>query len=86
MKVSQECHATHVLLSFGTQNPMVTFIFKFNPRKGQSHVKLDQICSYFRNQNFLTETWLSCPVLSQDSKNVIYFGLRQSEMPKIVFQ
>ena len=29
--------------SFGTQNSLMTFIFKFDLRKGQFHVKLGQI-------------------------------------------
>ena len=72
--------------SFGTQNTMVAFIFGFDPRKGQYKVKLGQKRSNFQNQNFLLKTNLSCPVLSQDSKNVIYFYVRQLEMPKIAFQ
>ena len=72
--------------SFGTQNSMVTFIFKFDPRKGQLHVKLGQIRSNFKIQDFLIEICLSCAHLSQDSKNVIYFYLRQLEMPKVALK
>ena len=72
--------------SFWTQNSMVTFIFKFDPRKGPLQVKLGQIWSNFKTQNFLTQVYLSCAVLSQNSKNVVYFYLRQLEMPKISFQ
>ena len=36
--------------SFGTQNSMVTFIFKFDLRKSHFHVKLDQISNF---KNFL---------------------------------
>ena len=32
--------------SFGTQNAMVTFIFIFDPRKGQCQVKLGQISRF----------------------------------------
>ena len=71
---------------FGTQNSMVTFIFKFDPRKGQLQVKLGQIRSNFKIQNFLTKICLSCADLSQDSKNVIYFYVRQLEMPQNAFQ
>ena len=39
--------------SFGTQNSMMTFIFKFDLRKGQFRVKLDQIGSKFQIRNFL---------------------------------
>ena len=35
---------------------------------------------------FLTKVYLSCAVLSQDPKNVIYFYVRQLEVPKIAFQ
>ena len=72
--------------SFGTQNSMVTFIFKFDPRKGQLQVKLGQIRSNFKIQNFLTKVYLFCAVLSQDSKNVTYFYLRQLEMKKMHFK
>ena len=65
---------------------MVTLIFKFDPRKGQLQVKLGQIKSNFKIQNFLTKTCLSCAVLSQDSNNVICFHIRQLEMPKNAFQ
>ena len=40
----------------------------------------------FKIENFLTETYLSYKVLSQDSKNVIYFYLRQLQKPKIAFK
>ena len=65
---------------------MVTLIFKFDPRKGQLQVKLGQIRSNFKIRNFLTKIYLSCADLSQDSKNVIYFYVRQLEMPKNAFQ
>ena len=57
--------------SFETQNSMVTFIFKFRPRKGQFWVKLGQIRSDFKSQIFLRKTCLSCPAWSLDSKNAI---------------
>ena len=72
--------------SFGTQNLTVTLIFEFDPRKGQLGVKIGQIGSNFKIQNFLTKTCLSCGNLSQDSKNVIYFCVRQLEIPKSVFR
>ena len=65
---------------------MVTFIFKFGPRKGQLQVKLRKIRSNFKIQNFLRKVCLSCAVLSHNSKNVIYFYVRQLEIPKIAFQ
>ena len=34
-------------VSFETQSSMVTFIFKYDPRKGQVQVKLSQIGSNF---------------------------------------
>ena len=72
--------------SFGTHNSMVAFIFKFEPRKGQLHVKQGQITSNFKIQNFLIQICLSCADLSQNSKNVIYFYVQQLEMQKIAFQ
>ena len=71
---------------FGTQNTMVAFISRFDPRKGQYKVKPGQTRSNLQNQNFLPKSCLFYPVLSQDSKNVIYIYLRQLEMPKIEFQ
>ena len=71
---------------FGTQSTMVTFIFRFHTRKGQYKVKLGQKRSNFQNQNFILKPCLSCPVLSQDSKYVIYFYVRQLQIPKIAFQ
>ena len=72
--------------SFKMQNSMVAFIFKFGPRNGQFQVKLGQIRSNFKIQDFPSKTCLSCKVLSQDSKTVIYFYVRQLEMPKIALQ
>ena len=65
---------------------MVAFVSKFDPRKGQFQVKLGQIGSNFKIQNFLTKTCLSYPVLHHDSKNVIHFYVRQLEMPKVAIQ
>ena len=67
--------------SFGTQNTAVACIFRFDPRKGQYNVKIGQIRSNFQSQNFLPITCLSCPASSKNSKNVIYFYVRQLEMP-----
>ena len=85
--------------SFGTQNLIVTLIFKFDPRKGQLEVRQGQspktpinkqrqgqIRSNFKIQNFLSKVWLSCADFSQDSKNVIYFYVRQLGMPKMHFK
>ena len=65
---------------------MLTFISKFDPRKGEFQVKLGEIRSDFKTQNFLTKTCLSCTVLPQYSTNVFYFYVRQLGMPKITFQ
>ena len=59
--------------SFGTQNSMVTFIFKLHPRKGQLHVKIGYIMSNFKIQNFPLQICLSCADLSQDSKKCHLF-------------
>ena len=48
------------------------FFEKFDPSKGQSKVKLDQIRSNFQINFFFTETCLSCPVLSQNSKKMLF--------------
>ena len=71
--------------SFGMQNSMVTLFFKFDPREGQLQVKLRQIRSKY-NFKFCIKICLSCAVLSQDSKNIIYLYVPQLEMPKIAFQ
>ena len=78
--------ATHVLWVIWDVKTIVTLISKFDPRKGQFQVILGKIRSNFKTKKFLTKTCLSFPVLSQDSKNVIYFYVRQLEMPKIAFQ
>ena len=65
---------------------MVTFIFKFDPRKGQLQVKLGQIRSNLKIYNLLTKIGLCRAVSSQDSKNIIYFYVRQLKMLKIAFQ
>ena len=71
--------------SFGTQNSMVTFIFEFDPRKGHLQVKLGQIRSNFKNYNLLTKICLCCAVLSQHSKNIIFY-VRQIKMRKLHFK
>ena len=63
---------------------MLTFIFNFNPRKGQLYVKLGQIWSNFKFQIFFTKICLCCTVLSHDTKNAIYFYVLQL-MPKTAF-
>ena len=62
--------------SIGTQNSIVTFMFKFDPRKGKLQIKLGQIRSNFEIQYFLTKICLSCAVLSQDSNKCYLFLCR----------
>ena len=52
----------------GTQNLMVAFILNLSLRKRHCQVKLGQITSNFHIQASLTKTYLSYPVVSQDSK------------------
>ena len=72
--------------SFGTQNSMVTFISKFDQRKDQFQVKEGQIRSNVQIQNFLTETCLSCPVLSQNSNKYYLFLRTTIKIQKIAFK
>ena len=85
-KMLHVCCATHFYVSFGTQNTMVAFIFRFDSRNDQYKVKLSQKTSNFQDQKFLLKTYVSCPVLSQNSKNVIYFYERQFKMSKIALK
>ena len=63
-----------------------SFFLKFGLSKCQCQVKLGQIRSYFKIQNFLTGSCLYCLVLPQDSKkNVIYFYVRQLKAQKTAF-
>ena len=71
--------------SFGTQNLMVTLIFKFDARKGQLQLKLGQIRSDFKIQNFVQKYAYLVQISLRISKNVIYFYVRQLEMPKMHF-
>ena len=50
--------------SFGTQNSMVSFNFKLDPRKGQVHVKLGQIRSNFKITIFLHNMLILCSFVS----------------------
>ena len=70
--------------SFGKQNSMVAFIFKFGPRKGQYQVKWVK----FAKSKFSLKMSLFCPVLNKDFKTttVICFHVWQLEVPKIAFQ
>ena len=58
---------------------MGTPIFISDPSSGQFQVKR----SNFQIQCFLLSTYLSCPVLPQDSNNVICFDVQLSEMQKM---
>ena len=86
IKMPQECRATYVLWAIWKQKPIAIFLCKFDPRKGQFQINIGLIRSNFQIQNFLLKTCLSYPLLSQDSRNVIYFYVRQLEMPKIAFK
>ena len=63
--------------SFGPQNSKMAIIFKFNikndPRKGQLHVKLGQLRSNFKIQNFHTKKCLSCAVFHRILKMSLIF-------------
>ena len=73
--------------SFWMQKTMVKFISNSDLRKGQFQVKLGQNRPNLKIQHFVTKkTCLSYPVLSQNSKNVIYFCACQLEMSKTAFQ
>ena len=61
---------------------MMTLNFTLDLRSGQVPGERPN----FENQNFLPNTYLSCPVVSQDSKNDICFVVRQLEIRKIKFQ
>ena len=61
---------------------MVKFIFTFDLKLGEVKVRKAK----FWKSRFSLKPYLSCPVLSQDSKNVIWFVLRHLEIPKIKFQ
>ena len=57
---------------------MVTIIFTFDLRSGHVQVK-----SQILRKKLSFKTYISCLVLSQDSKNAICFVVRQLEIPKI---
>ena len=63
---------------------MVTLTYKVGKRKGQYQDKLSQIRPNFHIHNFHTKACLSCPVWSQDSKNVIYCFDENQESQKCV--
>ena len=80
-----KCRVTHVLWVIWDAEFAGDIPFKFDPKKGQLQVKQGQIMSNVKIQNFPTKVYLSCAVLSQDSKKYICFYVRQLEMRKIAF-
>ena len=63
--------------SFGSKNAIVTFIFDLT--RGIDYVKPNEV----KTQNSKkSKPYLYCPFLPLNSINVIYFHLRQLEMPK----
>ena len=56
-----------------------------DPRKGQIQVKLGQIRSNFKIQNYLTKVCLLCSFVSGLPQNVIFY-VRQIEIPNIASQ
>ena len=68
-----ECLATHVLLVAWDAEIDSDIHFEIG-HEGQDRyqVKLGQMVSNFQIQDFLSKTCLSCSVLSQDFKNVIF--------------
>ena len=72
--------------SLGTQNSMVTLIFKYDWRKGQLQVKLGQIRSNFKNSKLSCKSMpILCSFVSVFQKCHVFY-VRQLEMPKIAFQ
>ena len=72
--------------SFGTQNLMVTLIFKFDPRKGQAQVKLGQIRPNFKIHIFKRKYAFLVQICLRIPKMPFIFFVRQLEMPKNAFQ
>ena len=61
---------------------MVTFIFRFDSRKGhrQIHGPKSEI------QNVLSRTYPPCPALYRDAKNAMHFDAKRSKITKIAFR
>ena len=72
MKMLHVCRAAHVLWVIWNAEYDGGIHLRLDLRKGQYKVKLGQKSSNFHNQNCHLKTCLSCPVLSQDSRNVIF--------------
>ena len=66
MKIWHECRVTHVLWVIWHVEFDVDTHYYIRPKVRSKR-------SNFENQDFLLKTYLSCPLLSQDSKNVIFF-------------
>ena len=82
MKMLHEC-----LGSFGTHNLMVTFVFKIFCEERSMPDQTRSNWFKFSGSIFYNKSILSsCPVLLQDSKNVICFHVRHLEIPKIALQ
>ena len=86
MKMMHDCRATHILRVIWDEEYDGDIHFYVWLKERSIWGQTSQIMSNFPNQNFLLETCLSCPVSSQDSKNVIYFNVKELGMQKIAFQ
>ena len=82
-----ECRATHVICVIWDAEDDGNI-----PLLNLTEVNVDfrsisgQIRSNIKIQKFLTKTYKSYPVLCHDTKNVIFYYLRQLKMPKIAFK
>ena len=79
MKLQHGYRVTHILWVIWHYNLMMILIFTFHLRSGQVQVKKGQISNI---EIFILKTHLSCPVLSENSKNVICFVVPQLKIPK----
>ena len=71
---------------FGTQKSMAAFISKYDLRKDQFQIKLGQKGQISKFNIFLQKHAYHIQFCLRIPKNVIYFYVRQLEMPKIAFQ
>ena len=72
--------------SFGTQNLMVTLVFKFYPRKGQLQVKIGQIRSNFKKFKIFLQKYADLVQICLRIPKMSYFCVQQLEMPKNHFK
>ena len=79
MKMLHECRASHVLWVIWDIEVDGGIHFLFKPREGQAQ---GQIRLNFKIQKLLTKTCASCLVLPPNSRDVIYFYVRQMENVK----